>query len=284
MMGDSKIEWTEKTWNPFTGCTKVSPGCKHCYAERIWPRVYGGTGRAFSDIKFHEDRLRHPYGWKKPARVFVNSMSDFFHEAITNENRNRAWEVMFDCERHTFQILTKRPEVSLEFQSYRKHRGRNVGYPNIHVGVSVEDQSQVGRLETLREFETIVPWVSLEPLIGPVDIAPYLDFLKWVVVGGESGPGARPMHPDWPRSVRDQCAKAGVPFFFKQHGEWAEFTDYGGLLPNTVFMGLDGTVRPGEWEQETDAMAGRVGKKAAGRLLDGELHDARPALAHEGSG
>ena len=288
-MGDSKIDWTEKAWNVFTGCNKVSTGCRACYAERIWKKVYGRTGRAFTDVMFHEDRLDHPRRWKKPAKVFVNSMSDLFHESIPFHQIAQVWDVMFDCggageiceRQHVFQILTKRPERAFSFMAWmRRSAFRGVNYPNVHVGVSVEDQSRVGRLDLLRDFDTAVPWVSLEPLIGPVDIKPYLDFLKWVVIGGESGPlkdpGIRPMHPKWAMDIIEDCKAAGVPVFFKQWGAWGPFPLWrlSDGRPEQTILTLDGqrvnldAISDGQHPGAT--VMRKVGKDAAGHKIGGQ--------------
>lgn len=281
-MGDTKISWADKVWNVFTGCNKISAGCKNCYAKRIFPRAYAKTGRKFEDVAFHEDRLDNPRRWKKPSRIFVNSMSDLFHETNAFRDIDRVWDVMFDCDRHVFQILTKRPEIGLKFQDWIKSLGRQVDYPNIHVGVSVEDQTQVGRLDALREFETAVPWVSLEPLIGPVDIKPYLDFLKWVVVGGESGmlkdPKIRPMHPKWAMDVIEDCREAGVPVFFKQWGAWEPYPIWRltGDRPEQTVLGFNGQRMTPDSKlidkihTTTSAIMRKVGKDAAGHEIGGE--------------
>lgn len=286
-MGDTKISWADKVWNVFTGCNKISSGCRNCYAKRLWPRVYGKTGRAFEDVKFHEDRLNLPRGWKKPARIFVNSMSDFFHESISNANRARAWEVMSDCDRHVFQILTKRADEALVFLGWMKSKGRRVNYPNIQVGVSAENQMEVGRIELLRSFETVVPWVSLEPLIGPVDISPFLDFLKWVVIGGESGPlkdpQIRPCHPKWIMDVIEDCKAAGIPVFFKQWGAWEPFSLWRlhDGRPEQTILSLDGrrlTSKEAVTEGNpfTRAIMRKVGKDAAGHEIGGETYRQYP--------
>lgn len=280
-MGDTKIDWTEKVWNVFTGCNKLSEGCRNCYAKRLWPRVYGKSGRKFEDVMFHEDRLDIPRSWKAPTKIFVNSMSDFFHISISNVNRGRAWDVMFDCDRHIFQILTKRIGTALAFQAFMKNQDRRVDYPNVHVGVSVENQNEIGRIELLRAFETVVPWVSLEPLLGPVDIKPFLDFLKWVVIGGESGPlkdpQIRPCHPYWIRDVIDACREAGVPVFFKQWGAWEPFPVWRlhGDRPEQTIITRDGRrITPKEAIDEgagaESSIMRKVGKEAAGHEIGGE--------------
>jgi protein gp37 len=240
-MGDSTgIEWTDATWNPVTGCTKVSQGCKHCYAERDWNRLAhlpAYQGRAFTDVACHPKRLDQPLRWKRPRRIFVNSMSDLFHEDVPFEFIEEVHEVIRETERHTFQILTKRPDRMVEFWKWRKevyfaNSCTSAPPRNAWYGVSVEDQSTADyRVPLLLQTPAAVRWISAEPLLGPVSLVvpfdgarvdaakgarPGIPGLDWVVVGGESGPKARPMHPDWARSLRDQCAAAGVPFFMKQ--------------------------------------------------------------------
>ena len=227
-MTKTSIEWTDRVWNPVTGCSKVSQGCKNCYAETIADRFWGD--RKFTDVRCHEDRLEQPLHWRKPSRVFVNSMSDLFHEDVPMSFLNRVFKVMTDCPQHTFQVLTKRPIRMLAYMSQR-----DTIPPNVWLGVSVEDQATADeRIPLLLQTPAAVRWISYEPSLGPLDFSQvimgdgdHLDTLyndgedagiDWVVCGGESGPHARPMHPDWARSVRDQCIAAGVPFFMKQMG------------------------------------------------------------------
>jgi protein gp37 len=299
MSSDSKIEWTEKTWNPVTGCTKVSAGCKHCYAERMWPRLNGPgrpyAGRAFGDVQCHPERLGYPPRWRKPARVFVNSMSDLFHDDVPDEFILSVFHTMAITPKHTYQILTKRPERMLSLLSGWRDSGltlregcRSV-LPNVWLGVSVENQATADeRIPLLLQTPAAVRFVSCEPLLGPVRLDKITDDelgakwdalsagLHWVIVGGESGPRARPMHPDWARSLRDQCASAGVPFFFKQWGEWApnmqDIDDYPDPLEHGATLWPDGRVF---WAPELGtALDGgctfaQLGKRRSGRLLDG---------------
>ena len=386
-MADTSIEWTDKVWNPVTGCAKVSAGCAHCYAERMFGRnLPGMKGQKFSEVRCHDDRLEAPLHWRKPRRVFVNSMSDLFHEDVPCEFIDKVFAVMALCPQHTFQVLTKRPERMLEYftadrdeliadkvvfdaygplaQYLRKvstwipdehdetdggHRVSAPGYwdwhvslplPNVWLGVSVENQQAADeRIPLLLDTPAAVRFVSCEPLLGPVDLAhidwvaelgriytresqkateysamfadmakavrgceweegrawrnaltgawfdgwdgddnpePLHHTIDWVIVGGESGPNARPMHPDWARSLRDQCRDAGVPFFFKQWGEWAPESKVG-YHERTAFCRYgEFHVGDGEWiesclcaEGADDAQMYRVGKKIAGRLLDG---------------
>jgi len=309
IVGDStKIEWTDATWNPVTGCAKVSQGCKHCYAERDWARLVhlpAYHGRAFADVACHPKRLDQPLIWRRPRRIFVNSMSDLFHPAVPFEFIEQVHEVIRESERHTFQILTKRPGRMLEFWKWRKEVYLANAYTstpprNAWYGVSVEDQATADeRIPLLLQTPAAVRWISAEPLLGPVSVGQYLSRtnmpglsmlpgfadplpgIDWVVAGGESGPKARPTHPDWLRSLRDQCKAAGVPFLFKQWGEWisADQDECPVRGPARRWMWADGA--PWHWQDGQRAMPlfCRVGKTAAGRLLDGVLHDDYPEVA-----
>ena len=214
---NSKIEWTDATWNPVSGCSKVSAGCKNCYAERISRRWWGS--REFTDVQLHPERLDWPLQWRKPRRIFVNSMSDLFHPKVTDEFIGKVIEVMRLAKHHTFQVLTKRPD---------RMRAMMKSFPNVWAGVSIEDQATADeRIPLLLNTEASVRFISAEPLLGPVDLLlaaadsfSSMAGIHWVIAGGESGPEARPMHPDWVRDIRDQCLTAGVPFFFKQYGSW----------------------------------------------------------------
>jgi len=282
----SKIEWTDETWNPVTGCTKVSQGCKNCYAERWWPRVY--PGRKFTDVQCHPDRLDQPLRWKKPRRVFVNSMSDLFHEDIPDNFIAEVISIIGRCPQHTFQILTKRIVRAKEILKKLEHWP----LPNLWLGVSVEDMASAAeRIPVLLETPAAIRWLSCEPLLGPIflnqipipcpndaahccgrqaftDVLNCVDWcdapecseawvgpgVRWVVVGGESGPEARPMRIEWARTIRDDCIDSGIPFFFKQWGEWISKKQ--NAEPSTVH---------------------RRGKKKAGRELDGRTWDEYPA-------
>jgi protein gp37 len=210
----STIEWTEMTWNPVTGCIKISQGCKHCYAERMAKRLKAmGAARYADGFKptMHNDLIEAPRKWKRPRLIFVNSMSDLFQDAVPDTFIRRVFDTMRDCPQHTFQILTKRSErlrqlgTSLPWSS------------NIWMGVSVEDARVKGRITDLAAVPAHVRFLSCEPLIGPLDKLT-LDGIHWVIVGGESGLGARPMQPEWVESIQRQCARKGVAFFFKQWG------------------------------------------------------------------
>jgi len=267
-MGETTIEWTDKTWNPVTGCTKVSAGCKNCYAERVFPRAYKQTGRKFTDVAMHADRLEQPLHWRKPARVFVNSMSDLFHEDVPNIFIDQIFATMALAPQHTFQILTKRPACMLDylrrpgkvadiavdvFKRFSTLRKADVQsrkavetwpLPNVWLGVSVEDQKNADeRIPLLLQTPAAVRFVSYEPALGPVEFdcgpgrsGPHRYFsvevdhpedqrLDWVIVGGESGPGARPFNIQWARDAIAQCQAAGVAVFVKQLGA-APFLEY----------------------------------------------------------
>jgi protein gp37 len=210
----SAIEWTESTWNPLTGCTKISPGCKHCYAERMALRLQAMGQRNYVngfELTLHEDALELPLRWKKPQTIFVNSMSDMLHAEVPEKFIIRAFDVMRRANWHRFQVLTKRSERLLSLN------GQLPWAENIWMGVSVENHVYTNRIEHLRQTDAAIKFLSLEPLLGPLD-GLRLDEINWVIVGGESGPGARPMKPEWVTSIRDQCVEANVPFFFKQWG------------------------------------------------------------------
>ena len=336
----TKIEWTDETWNPVTGCTKVSEGCDHCYIDRTPPfRMEGrkfvaychacaghgiidaaqnacpdcrGTGEiagktvgATTGVRLHPERLKQPLHWRKPRRVFVNSLSDLFHADVSDAYIARVFAVMANAPRHTFQVLTKRPGrmrsllrsadfwavVAEKFQPPDRKwsdewRELSLPLPNVWLGTSVENQKWADiRIPQLLDTPAAVRFLSCEPLLGPLILNPYLPAveksaeypevipgLDWVIVGGESGANARPMHPDWARSLRDQCTAARVPFFFKQWGEWAPWTRAAQEAGRT-------TTRVGP--DRTGWMA-RVGKRSAGRELDGRTWDEYPGGWDEG--
>jgi protein gp37 len=213
-MAQSSIEWTESTWNPVTGCTKISPGCKFCYAERMAKRLQGMGQPRYANgfrLTLHEDVLELPLSWKKPQIIFVNSMSDMFHKDVPAWFIQKTFDVMRRASWHQFQVLTKRSGRLLDMSPA-------IDWPdNLWMGVSVERQDYVFRIDHLRETGAAVKFVSLEPLLGPLPKL-YLRGIDWVIVGGESGPGARAMEEDWVLEIRAQCRKARVPFFFKQWG------------------------------------------------------------------
>ena len=214
MSDGSTIEWTEATWNPVTGCTKVSPGCAHCYAETFAERFRGVPGHPYEngfDLQLRPERLQLPLTWTRPRQIFVNSMSDLFHEDVPVRYIASVFETMRKANWHTFQLLTKRPERAAEVA------GELGPWPgNVWMGTSVENQRWTSRIDDLRRIPAAIRFLSCEPLLGPLRLD--LSKIHWVIVGGESGPRARPMSPEWAESIRDQCLAADVPFFFKQWG------------------------------------------------------------------
>src|SRR5712692_8312904 len=219
MSDRSKIEWTQATWNPVRGCTKVSPGCAHCYAETFAERFRGVRGHPYEqgfDLRLVPEKLREPLSWRQPRMIFVNSMSDLFHKGVTDEYIVEVADVMLRAKWHMFQILTKRSERMRELLQTKLALAAR--QPHIWWGVSVEDRKHgLPRVGHLQSTPAEVRFLSIEPLLEPLGRIE-LRGIAWVIVGGESGPGSRPMDGAWVRQVRDQCLKAGVPFFFKQWG------------------------------------------------------------------
>lgn len=318
-MAKTSIEWTDAVWNPVTGCSKVSEGCRNCYAERLWPRLraMGNTvfkDRNFNDVACHHERLEKPLEWKKPRRIFVNSMSDLFHEDVPEKFIIDVFSVMAEAWNHTFMILTKRPgrmkevlnsptimnDVWLQTTTGLSAEKPVWPLPNVWLGVSVENQAAADeRIPLLLQTPAAVRFISAEPLLGPVDISKWSNRfipwenagglnecehgyaagipcpncspnLDWVICGGESGPKARPMNPDWVRSLRDQCQEASVPFFFKQ---WGEFIS----CQQDEWAGVT-YCNDAECKKETASCFTRVGKKKAGRILDGRTWDQFPEI------
>ena len=270
----TKIEWCEETWNPITGCTPCSPGCAHCYAKRMATRLKGRFGYPADDpfrVAFHPDRLTQPLKWKKPRRIFVCSMGDLFHEDVTFEQIQDIYCYMAVAQQHTFLILTKRPRRMAEF-----YRRCEIPKPNKHIwlGVTVCNQAEAWKVGKLLEVPAAVHFVSHGPALGEVDWGPYLphpESWAWevseawgrnaptidlLITEGESGTGARPMHPDIPRSDRDQCQSSGTAFFFKQWGEYVE------SVPSNIESAKSHLITD-------DCSYFRIGTKKAGRLLDG---------------
>lgn len=214
MANTSPIEWTDATWNPVTGCSKISPGCKFCYAERLARRLKAMGQSNYRDgfkLTLQPHMLEHPLHWRKPRRVFVNSMSDLFHEAVPTEYIHRVFDVMRRASWHQYQILTKRSERLLLVDSAISWQ------PQMWMGVSIENQDHLYRVDHLRRTKARVKFLSIEPLLGPLSQLS-LRGIDWVIVGGESGPGARRLDPEWVREIRDRCLRARVSFFFKQWG------------------------------------------------------------------
>ena len=367
MSDKTKIEWADATWNPVTGCTRVSPGCENCYIDWAPPfRIEGrhfteacpkcsglgglaaiayagkvevsppcptcqGTGRVRSHaigsttgVRLHPERLDQPLRWKRPRKVFVNSLSDLFHVDVPDEYIARVWAVMALASQHTFQVLTKRHgrmRALLKSWDFRilvhdavtelngAERDEVWPPPNVWVGVTVEDQERADlRIPALLVTPAAVRFLSCEPLLGPVVISSALQTVRsdgqpctgidWVIAGGESGRDARPMHPDWARSLRDQCQATGVPFLFKQRGEWTWSEPGRFQLPTQPFTDRDAVMHPGGMVAMTKSnpfnpferghpnwttRITRVGKKAAGRELDGRTWDEYPDAGDRGT-
>jgi protein gp37 len=236
MTTTTQIEWTDATWNPVTGCSKITRGCDFCYAERFSERFRGVVGHPFEngfDLTLRPERLRQPLNWREPRRVFVNSMSDLFHKEVPRSFIDSVFETMEEANLHTFQVLTKRSSLMARY--LRGRYGAGLAPPHIWLGVSVEDAKNVIQLKHLRTAQASIKFVCFEPLLGPlgtVDLAG----IDWAIVGGESGPRARPMAEDWAIEIRDQCRAAKVAFFFKQ---------WGGIRPKSSGRLLRGN----EWSQ-----------------------------------
>lgn len=227
MADKSNIEWTEATWNPVTGCDKVSPGCAHCYAETFAERWRGIPGHPYEqgfDLRMWPQRLDQPRRWKRPRMIFVNSMSDLFHERIPDAFIREVFAAMEEADWHTFQILTKRPDRMIEFAEALPWP------PNVWMGVSIENRRFVERADALRAVPAAVRFISAEPLLGPLEGLD-LTQIDWLIAGGESGPRARPADPAWVQELRDRCQEEGVAFFFKQ---------WGGRTPKAGGRVLDG--------------------------------------------
>ncbi len=236
MANSTSIEWTDATWNPVTGCTKISAGCDNCYAARFSERFRGTPGHPFEtgfDLTLRPKRVEQPLSWRKPSMIFVNSMSDLFHKEIPRSFISNVFETMEHADWHTYQILTKRSSLMRDF--LRKRYGSGVAPSHMWLGVSVEDGSKKSRIHHLQEAPAGVRFLSIEPLIGPIGKLD-LTNIDWVIVGGESGPKARPVDIAWVREVRDQCTEQGTAFFFKQ---------WGGFRPKSGGRQLDGR----EWSQ-----------------------------------
>ncbi|MEN6567160.1 MAG: phage Gp37/Gp68 family protein [Veillonellales bacterium] len=312
-MGKSKIEWCDRVWNPVTGCTKISPGCQNCYAERMSKRFGEKWGLPKDNpfkVTLHPDRLDQPLHWTKPSKIFVCSMSDLFHDDVPDSFLDQVFAYMAKAEQHTFLVLTKRPErmrnyiFKAMYDEDCNYDGwyealNELGIPdaapmeNVWLGVTAEDQEQADkRIPILLQTPAAKRFVSVEPMLSAVDLNRYimpsqkakgtlfgapielsgkdladlvgLHSLDWVICGGESGPGARPVHPDWVRSLREQCKMSKTAFLFKQWGEWAP-------MPC-----IDSAVKSSPVYEFSNQCMCRVGKKKAGRLLDGQLWDQYP--------
>ena len=294
-MGTTKIEWADKVWNVTSGCTPISAGCANCFAARMAKRLAGRFGYPADDpfrVTLHPNRLDEPLRWRKPSRVFVVSMGDLFHEDVPDQYIDDVFSIMAWADRHEFMVLTKRPERMREWVTeWANHRelGPRATYgtwplSNVALGVTVENQEMADqRIPILLDTPAAKRFVSIEPALSEVDLTPWLfdgcnkdgpagygpreyptGALDLCILGGETGPGARPMHPDWARKCRDDCEAAGVPFMFKHWGEWLPAGQTGngyGPMPNVPVHDFG------------DALTARFGRKAAGRLLDGREHN-----------
>lgn len=268
MARNSRIEWTEATWNPVTGCTKISPGCKNCYAERMARRLQAMGVPQYKNgfrLSLHPETLDLPLRCRKPTMFFVNSMSDLFHKSVPLAFIQQVFEVMESTPQHTFQVLTKRPEI------VGRHADQLPWPKNVWLGTSVETEVYTHRITSLAGIPACIRFLSLEPLLGPIPRLP-LDGIHWVIVGGESGPGARPMQKEWVVSVRDQCIARGVPFFFKQ---------WGGVNKKKAGRLLEGRL----WEEvptrHTTQESENPGKARPSEQLWGRCADQRNAIVAE---
>jgi len=236
MVQQTAIEWTDATWNPVTGCSKISPGCDNCYAERFAERFRGTPGHPFEtgfDLTMRPERVEQPLRWQQPRMIFVNSMSDLFHKDIPSDFISRVFETMERAHWHIFQVLTKRSSLMRDF--LHRRYGESRGPRHIWLGVSVEDGKRKSRIRHLQDAPAGTRFLSIEPLLGSIGELE-LKGIDWVIAGGESGPKARPIRIEWAREVRDQCQRAGVAFFFKQ---------WGGFRPKSGGRLLDGR----EWSE-----------------------------------
>jgi len=309
MSDRSKIEWCDTTWNPITGCTKISQGCKNCYASELHNRRHKAYlagaklpvqyAKPFETVQLHPERLEMPLHWKKPRRIFVNSTSDLFHEDVPDGFVFGTFMRMSKAQQHTFIILTKRAD---RMQRWITERWMTDVYGQFHSDlmldnvwllVSVENQDAADlRIPYLLQTPAAVRGVSGEPLLGPVDLTPYLygwhsdlrpvekdPGIDWIICGGESGPGARPMHPDWARSLRDQCSQAGVPYFLKQWGEWLPYDVATPEQKESRAIGRSCLAGDGK-SGEIDFWL-KMGKVKSGRLLDGVEWNEYPEVGDE---
>ena len=336
MADKSKIEWTDATWNPITGCTLVDEGCRNCYAAHLitsWPAIGNhpsrkglarknadGVAKFTGEVRFNAQWLDQPLRWKKPRKIFVCAHGDLFHESVPDAWIDQVFAVMALAPQHTFQVLTKRPDRARRYLGapiggttrsnwITSAIGRQTGQSSIKpfewplrsvwLGTSISDQPSADlRIPDLLATPASIRFISAEPLLGPVDLRAVrhghmtaISCLDWVICGGESGPNARPMHPDWARSVRDQCAAAGVPFHFKQWGEWTPgenvpatvkgrkpTASYGPFTDGADWAFCESNMSDPEadWDDEPDLY--RIGKSRAGRLLDGVEHNGFPEV------
>ncbi|MCL4413184.1 MAG: phage Gp37/Gp68 family protein [Actinobacteria bacterium] len=306
MSDKTGISWTDATWNPVVGCERTSPGCDHCYAIRDGVRLqhlpaYAGTisdGDWTGLIRCLPERLDQPLRWKRGRRIFVNSMSDLFHPSVPDAFIAQVFEVMAYAKQHTFQVLTKRPQRMASLLGYWHDRGwlfgngapgvgtlrpEIIGYGhtlplhNVQLGVSIESDTYSWRANHLRKTPVAIRFLSLEPLLGPL---PSLDLtgIDWVIVGGESGPDARPMHPDWARDIRDRCVAAGIPFTFKQWGAWVPLCEFPvGSVPLPAKSRSNNRCVIGDDHPVYMLRASKAGKVTDPRRLDRQVWEETPA-------
>jgi protein gp37 len=320
----TNIPWCDETLNPIAGCTKISPACDHCYAEKMAYRLAGmtagksgkehifekyertidGQGRWTGKVSLDISEMDKAKKWKKPKRIFVVSMGDLFHESVPFDFIVKVFDRMQQLPRHTFQVLTKRPARMLEFCGNYGIGSGNEWPVNIWAGVTAENQERADeRIPVLLRIPAAKRFVSIEPMLSSIDLQGPLDQrdrnylgcpcggnicskaakLDWVIVGGETDPGARPMHPEWARGLRYQCQDASIPFFFKGFGDWLPYRDNGPLPFHCSYVGLDGKVRVGDAETDFDACMGkRLKGEDKGRLLDGRTWEEFPEDEEEG--
>lgn len=295
-MNKTSIEWTDYTWNPVTGCTKISQGCKNCYAETMTRRFEKSWGHSFKEIKFHGERLESPGSIKKPSKIFVCDMSDLFHEEVDFNYIREIFQIIRTYDHHTYQILTKRIERVIEYQNWwnENYVVPHIWPDNVWLGTSCEDQATANeRVPVLLQVPAAVRFLSCEPLLGPIDFhfqsncmdyghadfgCPGLDShkLHWVIVGGESGRNARPMHPDWVRSIRDQCDEhrgANIPFFFKQWGEWINYDQMPAHWQHKLRIGESRwPIKAFESDNGLIYHFHQLGKSKSGNFLDGKQY------------
>lgn len=276
-MANSAIEWTDATWNPTTGCDLLSPGCDHCYAKIMSARLMAmGQPKYQNNFKLtlHPDTLDIPRGWKKPSMIFVNSMSDLFHHDVPPGYIQRVFQTMRETPWHRYQVLTKRSGRLLALTD-------QIDWPaNVWMGVSIENAKYLSRADHLRKTGATIKFLSLEPLLGPLGQI-NLEGIHWAIVGGESGHGARPMHPDWVREINEQCAANGTAFFFKQWGHWRPRESSDGDKQPMIRLtnaGANGQILGVEGGNDVWMQA--VGKKKAGALLDGKAYRQFPEVVN----
>ena len=306
MLNHKKGKYWNVSWNPITGCSPISEGCQNCWARRMATRLKGRYGYPADDpfkVTYHPDRLDQPLKWKRPKVIYVCLMGDLFHADVPFYLIDDVFDVIRRLQQHTFLILTKRPWRMCEWSNSTNARGVDLlgNCPNLWVGVTVEGPGQKQRISNLLQIPAAVRWVSYEPALGPVDFAGddgghhYFPFeneqgtitpgLNWIVAGGETGPGARPAHPDWFRKVKDDCVAAGIPFYFKQWGEWVPVlqisNDFKPITKKDVLK------RAHIWYDKNghrEDVSFKVGKKTAGRVLDGRTWNEMPKVRKGGAG